>query len=124
MSRPPSFEPWLARVKMARAALAVIGFVLVTALGYQGGIAPDDAALRGLAAAALCFLVGWAGSLWIASELYDMQIARLRRELQARELARELQVRELYEARMTAMGADAGATRTTPMQPPPMRDAA
>lgn len=122
--RPPSFEAWLGRVKVAKATFTVLGFVLVAAMGYSAGQPIDDALLRGLVAAVACYFVGWAAALWVCGELHANQIVRLRDEFQRHEIEKREQLQSLYEQRATAMGdyynaAAAIGTPTEPMQAPP-----
>lgn len=127
--KPPSFEPWLGRVRLARACVAACGFLLVVVMGYDGGLGLDDAVLRGLGAAVVCYFVGWASALWICSELYNAQIGRIRRTLQDRESARHQQLQTMYDQRMESMNEAMGLNSpvaVSPMSPPvhARRDAA
>jgi hypothetical protein len=99
----PSFEPWMGRVRVARALLACLGFTLVAARAFAGGMALEDALLRGLGAAVVCFFVGWASALWICGELYEADISRVRKELRRREEDRMEQLQSMYEQRAQVM---------------------
>jgi hypothetical protein len=124
---PPSFEPWLARVRMARSFFAVTGFVLVTALTYMSGMPVDDAALRGIVVAVIGYFVAWGGSLWLFSELYFVQVNRIRTKLQEYEQMRADQLQQMYLRRLNVNG-DAQNSNdtidTTALRPPPSEQAA
>lgn len=123
--KPPTFEPWVGRVKIARTWIAVLGFVLVASLGYTSGHAWDESLARGLVAAVACYFIGWASALWICGELYHAQVSRLRTQLEEREAERERTIRETYEARFgDATQDEAAGIAGLPSMPPGMRDAA
>jgi hypothetical protein len=141
---PPSFKPWLARVRMARAWAAVVGFVVVTGLSRGADYSWLASLWRGFAGATVLYFVAWASALWLFGELYHAQLHQVRRQRLDREAARQAQLQQMYEQRLRelhGLPADAPVAGLThdnvptqpfdPMQPaspsgyaPPLRDAA
>lgn len=119
--KPPSFEPWLARIRLVRAWLAVVGFVLVSMVSYTNGVPADEAILRGIVVALICYFVGWASALWVFSELYGLQIGKLRAVAEEHERRKREQLQELYNQRIEALqgGGDAIDQPLSPLSPPP-----
>lgn len=125
--KPPTFDPWVGRIKIARTWIAVLGFVLVGTLGYTSGQAWDESIARALVAAVACYFIGWASALWICGELYNVQVSRLKSVLEAREAEREQKIRDMYEARFGDGAQDEpGGVAAMPSAPQPsgLRDAA
>lgn len=116
--KPPSFEPWLARVRMARVASAILGCIVVSTMSYDGGAGWDDALLRGLISAIVCYFVGWAGSLWICSELYQAHISKLKGKAEMRMMQRQMEIQDIYEQQVLAGLQQPDASQTTPLRPP------
>lgn len=128
-SRPqietPSFEPYVGRVRTARAVGAVGAFVITGSLSYGNGMPLEDAALRAMVVAVMAYFMAWGAALWCCSELYHAQIDRLRRRLEEAEQRKADQLQELYMQRL----ADGEAREdkldsTSPMQPPAARRSA
>lgn len=124
-----SFDPWMSRVRMARTSAAALGFALVSLLGYEAGLPFDDAILRGLVAAIICFFVGWASALWICGELFGAEISRRKQALREHERQRQEQLQQIYEQRVASLGGEPGQSlsdlTTSPIGgAPPLRDAA
>jgi hypothetical protein len=103
---PPSFEPWLSRVRLIRAWAATTGLVIVGSLSYLNGTELSDAIVRGMIVAIVAYFVAWGSALWICSELYFAQIGRIRKRLAEREAERVTQLQEMYRARLEANGID------------------
>jgi hypothetical protein len=137
----PSFQPWLGRVRMARAWSAVIGLVVVTAVSHGGDRAWDESLLRGFVGAVVLYFVAWASALFLFGELYNVQVHRVREGIRQREEQRQRQLQELYDSRMRELHGipdggsveglgKAGATTQLPNEPttsgfaPPMQGAA
>ena len=97
---PPSFEPWLSRVRMVRAWATVVGFVVVTGGSHSGGRGWDTAIIHGFFGATVLYFLAWASALFLFGELYNVQIQRSREAFHSRELARQVQLRDRYDARM------------------------
>lgn len=97
---PPSFEPWIGRIQMARAWSATLGMVIITLLTANAGTAWDGAILRGLAAAIVMYFVGWVSALFICGELYAVQVRQARAEASAREAERRARITEMYQQQL------------------------
>jgi hypothetical protein len=109
-------------VRLARALFACFGFAIVATRAFTGGMALEDSLLRGLAAAVICYFVGWASALWVCGELHAAEIARLRAEMTRREQERMQQLQSMYEQRQQMMGEFGGEMAPvegmTPMSAP------
>jgi hypothetical protein len=117
----PSFEPYVGRVRTTRAVAAVGAFVLTGSLCYAGGMPLEDAALRAMIVTVLAYFLAWGGALWLCSELYFVQVERLRARLQEAEQRRADQLQDLYIKRLEGTeGSDDGSAgvATTPMSAP------
>ncbi len=101
----PSFQPWYARVRMVRLWLAIITFIVVAAIARGQGFQWDESLMSAVAGAVVAFFIGWAASLWIFAELYQVQVRRAEDELREREERRREQLRELTESRSNAIAA-------------------
>ena len=117
---PPSFEPWAGRVRLARSAIAAGSFLLIATMTYTRGVALPDAVLRAMAGSIAAYFVAWGAALWLCSELYYAQVARIRQQLLDREDERARQLSDIYNQRVAGAAASLEAeTAVTPMQPPP-----
>lgn len=141
MLQPPSFQPWLSRVRVIRAFGTVAGFVLVMGVARMESMAWEEAVFRGFAASIICFFLTWAAALWVCSELYQAELADIRKDAAERERERQVRVEELARQRMQMQDPTAsadfgpgtlgqtlkqqgGGPATTGMSPPPRREAA
>jgi hypothetical protein len=103
---PPSFEPWLGRVRLIRAWAAAVALVLVVAGSYTSGVELADAVMRGIIVAIVAYFIAWGSALWICSELYFHQIRKLKQRMAEHEAERVRQLQAIYKARLESIGTD------------------
>lgn len=111
--RAPSFEPWLSRIRLARALSAGAGFVTTWCLAFFGGTSWDQALINAFAAAVVCYFMGWACMLWLASAMHSNEYRKARNELKRRYDERDRRMHVLARKRLEAMGAEFDDTSGT-----------
>ena len=95
----PSFQPWYARVRMVRLWFAIVAFIFVAAVSRMEGVQWDYALMRAVGGAVVAFFLGWASTLWLFSEIYQLQVKRAEDELRRREQERMDQLRDMTSGR-------------------------
>ncbi len=76
--QPSAFQPWVSRVRMMRSWGSSVALVTVGSLSYVNGAAWEDAAIKALIAGTVAYFLTWVTALWVASELHQAEIRRMK----------------------------------------------
>jgi hypothetical protein len=104
---PPSFERWLGRLAILRTVAAMVGFITVTLLSIDSGLAWETSVVRGIVSAIVFYFFSWATGLFLFGELYDAEVKQARRDLEERERERARRIEEYYRERLREQDAQA-----------------
>lgn len=76
--QPSAFQPWVSRVRMMRSWGSSVALVTVGSLSYVNGASWEDAAIKALIAGTVAYFLTWVTALWVASELHQAEVRRLK----------------------------------------------